>query len=239
MQRKIIKVTPSTVEFDLFPTRLDHTAIAKLDMALRPLKPRVRKLVWVHVRGRRPIEAGFGGQRAAEILAYPAVQNAIAVINSVLAESAVSDIQERKATLTKVHRGTVGDFLEVSGRNVDMKLDANLSTPSLKSVTVKKDKHGVTETKIEIRDPVAAIEALNRMEGVYRPEQNTGEKVVVILDYRRTRRKPDDIFDDNPPESQAITIEQVKPIPPVSVQPPGGEIVKRGAMEAVNVKYIP
>ena len=76
----------------------------------------------------------------------------------------VADVQERKQTLSKVVRSTYADFTDERG-NLDISDREKLRTPAIQELK-STDIMGVRSTTLKLRDPIAAIAELNKMERV-------------------------------------------------------------------------
>jgi hypothetical protein len=101
--------------------------------------------------------------------------------------AAVATILERKATLTEIIRGRVGNFVTAGADGVVVNVGPeNINSPALESVKSRcvttgegDGKQDAVITEIKVRDPIAAIAELNKMERVY--AEGTGDQQLVII----------------------------------------------------------
>ena len=129
------------------------------------------------------IKAGYSRdtarQMGTENLSKPVIQAAISKVNEVTDDKDVADIHERKKTLSEIVRGRVGHFITAGADGVVPNVGPkNVNSAALEMVESRcvtagegDGKQAATITKIKVKDQVAAIAELNKMEGVYAPEK--------------------------------------------------------------------
>ena len=140
----------------------------------------------------------------------PKIKQRIVEIQKRTEDASVATLLERKQTLTEIVRGRVGQFVKADNDGVIINVDAdNAKLASLKSVKSRQvtsghgdDKETATVTEIEVRDPVAAISELNKMEKVYDAGADNRQLVIILRDQPR-------ISDDGMP---AIDVTTQKPL---------------------------
>jgi phage terminase small subunit len=159
---------------------------------MRILTPRQRKFITLYLRysnaTRAAIEAGYSPREAdscgGRLLRTDRIKKAIQRANALAEGQAVLSIVERKEILarlaTQIGNHDPADFVESGPDGVSIRMDHNtpnrLAVAGLKS-RVEKSPGGdqAIVTDLKLRDPTIAIKAidtLNRMDGLYRDQQD-------------------------------------------------------------------
>lgn len=139
------------------------------------------------------IQAGYSeraaGQIAFVLLKKDEIQKRVAWILEQAVDDTISTIAERKRTLTEIHRARLHHFGTCGADGFIPNIgEENLNSAGLGEVTTRieidqtstgdgKGKGGgqaAVITKIKLRDPVAAIQELNKMDGAYPKESGGG-----------------------------------------------------------------
>jgi hypothetical protein len=117
---------------------------------------------------------------ATRVLKYPQVVKRLAELRKTEEDAAIADVIERKKILTEVVRGRVSQF--TNGKRISVNVD-DLNSAAVAEVTTSELKLGRGEdaptaeiTKLKLRDPIAAIAELNKMDGIYKNE-DTGNTI--------------------------------------------------------------
>ena len=104
------------------------------------------------------------------------------------ASKEIADYHERQSIASKIARSTMADFTDEAG-NVQLTPD-NLKNPALAGVKVSEFTGGPEgrasekTVNVKVRDPLAAIDLLNKMDGLYRPElriDNSKKTINIIV----------------------------------------------------------
>lgn len=108
-------------------------------------------------------------------------------------DSTIATLTERKQILTEIARARLTHFgtAGVDGFVLNVGPE-NLNSAGLGEITTRteitgrggKDEDQALVTKIKLRDPLQAIDLLNKMDGLYRDSDNNGQSVI-ILDIRK------------------------------------------------------
>lgn len=112
-------------------------------------------------------------------------------LQKLAASDTIIDITRRKQILSDIASAKPGEFMETTERGgVLIKFEKDSpkqhAVQSLKSHVEGKDEDEATVTEIRLRDPIAAIAELNKMEGVYAPE-----KFVADITHSMIMKEPD------------------------------------------------
>ena len=127
------------------------------------------------------IEAGYSSRQKrsaidsnASILAHKAkIIQRIAELRRTTNDATIATVVERKQILSEIIRGKVSDF--ITNDNRVHVTPESLNASSVAEVVVTEDQVGHGDdayfrvvTRIKLRDPIAAITELNKMDGVYK-----------------------------------------------------------------------
>lgn len=123
------------------------------------------------------IDAGFAPAAAricaSQLLTMPNIRARLKELNLEIEDEAIATAIERKQTLTEILRGRFGDFTDEEG-SLDIKNKEALNSAALHEVktvhtTVGGKGSPISEktTTIKLRDPMAAIDLLNKMDRIY------------------------------------------------------------------------
>lgn len=178
----------------------------ELDEALAKLKPKQQAFVIEYIKDfngtQAAIRASYSKRSAAEqaydLLRLPQIQNAIRIAIASRKNEAIADIAERQTILTEIARGRCSDYLfcgkdgsyisfgddspnqrAVAGITTHTKAgDTNQSADGKKA----KSEDTIIQ-KIDMRDPVKAIDVLNKMDRLYiqQIEVSTSEDLQAFL----------------------------------------------------------
>ncbi len=175
---------------------------------MAPLKnPKWERFCLLHFQGKSgqdaAIEAGFKPNSAvvwaSRLLKKPQIKRRIIELQKKAEKDSVATVLERRQTLTQIIRARVSDFTRcVDGEariTVDLK---SVNSAAIQEVVTEDMQLGkgdsaipVKLTKLKLRDPVAAIAELNKMDGSYAPTKTevTGKdgKPIQV----ETKNKPD------------------------------------------------
>jgi len=105
-----------------------------------------------------------------ELLRKPAIQARIAKLRQAAADASVATVLERKQRLTEIVRARLADFIDADGApRLSRETPCNGAAADFITRT-RTDQEGTTvmESALKLRDPVPAIQELNRMEAVYK-----------------------------------------------------------------------
>ena len=113
-------------------------------------------------------------QKASELAGKVSVR--VQELQKLAAADTIIDITKRKQILSDIASAKPGEFMETTERGglltkFEMDSPKQHAVQSLKSHVEGKDEDEATVTEIRLRDPIAAIAELNKMEGVYAPEK--------------------------------------------------------------------
>jgi len=101
------------------------------------------------------------------------------------ADDTITDILERKRILTEIMRGNVADYVVAGKDGSWVSFGPESKNPrAVQSVKSRTTEDSAVITALAVRDPVAAIDILNKMDGLYRDTANNGSNVI-ILDIRK------------------------------------------------------
>lgn len=136
------------------------------------------------------IKAGYStktaGVIAHELLHKDKIRYRIALELSELYSRSVLSVLERKEILTRISRGDITDFTEVSNGNLVIKSDSleqGKAKGAIKRIKMEKTSNQFGETErveLELHDPKDAIDKINRMEKVYEDRLNIGITLVEL-----------------------------------------------------------
>lgn len=123
------------------------------------------------------VEAGYSPQKkvadtdsvASRLANSPKVRAKILQLREHAENLAVGSVVERKKKLTEIYRATVADFVDEKG-NLDIKNKETLRSGAIAEIITETLPYGAVKTRLKLRDPVAAIEAQNKMERIGAPE---------------------------------------------------------------------
>ena len=110
-------------------------------------------------------------QYAVRLLKRPDVIKRLAELRKAAEDAAIADVVERKKVLTEIVRGRVSQYIDgnrisVKPESVNSAAVQEISTSEVK--LGRGDDSGLIEiTKLKLRDPIAAISELNKMEKIY------------------------------------------------------------------------
>ncbi|MCK9597490.1 MAG: terminase small subunit [Sphaerochaeta sp.] len=131
-------------------------------------------------KGQSARDAGFSkhaesaNQLATRLLKEPRVIKRLAELQKAAESAAIADVVERKKVLTEIVRGRVSQYTD--GNRISVKA-GELNSAAVAEVTTSEVKFGRGDdaltaeiTKLKLRDPVPAIDLLNKMDKIYAPE---------------------------------------------------------------------
>ncbi len=144
---------------------------------------------------------------ASKLLRSAKIQDYLQELRSEIKTEAIADVQERQEVLTEILRGRFGDFADAKG-HLDIPDRDALNNASLQEVKTthfiggKDGRASETTTTIKLRDPITAIQELNRMTHVYEERVQAPGMVVtfvfILPDGTRLHHlKPKEIEGDN------------------------------------------
>jgi phage terminase small subunit len=121
------------------------------------------------------IQAGYSPKTAyaiaAENLRKPQILERITQLRKAAEDKTIASVVERKQVLTEIVRGRISQFVDGNRINATV---SDINTAAIAEVTTAEIRVGRGEdapvidvTKLKLRDPIAAISELNKMEGVY------------------------------------------------------------------------
>ena len=129
------------------------------------------------------IKAGYSPKTAQEIgsenLLKPIIAARLEELRKKAESSKIMAVVERKERLSEIARARLTDFVAAgeNGARITVNLESAHSA-ALSEVTTEEVKDGrgedapmVQVTKLKLRDPIAAIAELNKMDGSYQPEK--------------------------------------------------------------------
>lgn len=139
------------------------------------------------------IAAGYSAKTAAsmgsQLLRNIKIRETIEAAKSKEFDKSVADIQERKQILTEIARarlthfgtaGVDGFVLNVGPENLNSAGLGEIQTRTEITGQGGKNEDQAIVTKIKLRDPIAAIDTLNKMDGLYRDTTNNGATVIIV-----------------------------------------------------------
>ena len=100
---------------------------------------------------------------ASALLSLPKIQQRVEELLGSIDNSAVATIQERKEILTGIIRADLTDYIK---DNEPVLNDESLNTGAVSSYSISESLQGQVTKRIKLRDPIAAISELNKMESV-------------------------------------------------------------------------
>jgi len=128
-------------------------------------------------KGQSARDAGFSkhaesaNQLATRLLKEPRVIQRLAELQKAAEDAAIADVVERKKVLTEIVRGRVSQFTD--GNRISVKA-GELNSAAVAEVTTSEVKLGRGDdalaaeiTKLKLRDPISAIDLLNKMDKIY------------------------------------------------------------------------
>jgi phage terminase small subunit len=101
-----------------------------------------------------------------ENLRKPEIQAYLAELRQKTESEAVANVLERKRVLTEIVRARCGDYTDEYG-NLTVEGQDKLRTAAVQELRTERTKNGGLRTTLKLRDPVVAVQELNRMDGVY------------------------------------------------------------------------
>ena len=126
------------------------------------------------------IKAGYSPKTSNEIaaqnLAKLSIQARLAELRKKTEDSTIMDVKERKQRLTEIARARLTDFMEMgadgSWVNVGPESQYPGAVQELHSRTEYDDDSdkSTVYTSVKLHDPMKAIDLLNKMDGIYKPE---------------------------------------------------------------------
>lgn len=119
-------------------------------------------------------------QIASRLLTYANIQARILELNEQASSKRVMTKRERMERLSEIGRAKLTDFINADGEPTIDKKALNVGAISKFIHRTRYTKLGdqVIENSIELRDPVSAIQELNKMDGAYTPTK--GELNVIV-----------------------------------------------------------
>jgi len=127
---------------------------------------------------RAAIAAGYSSKaafvQASTLLTDPRVQAKLATFKEQLKKTAILTFEQRAAILSEIAMGRLSNFVKVSapGLVAIQATEDTLNSAALSDIdqrVLSENQGGGLITKLKIRDPVAAIQELNRMYGDHAP----------------------------------------------------------------------
>lgn len=127
---------------------------------------------------RAAIAAGYSKNgaivQASNLLTDPRVQAKLATFKEQLKKTAILTFEQRAAILSEIAMGRLSNFVKVSapGLVAIQATEDTLNSAALSDIdqrVLSENQGGGLITKLKIRDPVAAIQELNRMYGDHAP----------------------------------------------------------------------
>lgn len=114
---------------------------------------------------------------ASELLTKPNVQKRLEELRKKAEDESVMSVLERKQRLTEIARARISDFVRCEGGKARIAVNLeSLNSAAIQEVVSEEVQIGKRDgaipaviTKLKLRDPVAAIAELNRMDGAYAP----------------------------------------------------------------------
>ena len=119
------------------------------------------------------LKAGYSGRgglavvdtEASILMDSPKVSKRIAELRLKAESAAVMDVHERKARLSEVGRSNLTDFIDKDG-NITLKPSAALAELVIEDWRNSGDDESTRTKRLKLRDPIAAIAELNKMERI-------------------------------------------------------------------------
>ncbi len=110
---------------------------------------------------------------ASELLTNPNIQARLRELRDKAEAESIMTVLERKQRLTEIARARVSDFVAHENGKTRVKVDLDsANNAAILEVNSEEILNGAgTLTKLKLRDPVAAINELNKMEGSYAPDK--------------------------------------------------------------------
>ncbi len=93
------------------------------------------------------------------------IQLRIKELNAKTEDEAVAPVLERKRVLSEIVRARFGEFADERG-HIDIKDKAKLMSPAVQELRTERTLMG-TKSSLKLRDPVQAIDLLNKMDNLY------------------------------------------------------------------------
>jgi len=100
---------------------------------------------------------------ASALLSLPKIQQRVEELLGSVDNSAVATVQERKEILTGIIRADLTDYIKEGEPTLN---NESLNTGAVSSFSVTESQQGQVTKRIKLRDPIAAISELNKMEQV-------------------------------------------------------------------------
>jgi phage terminase small subunit len=134
------------------------------------------------------LQAGYSESHAAkmacQLLKKKAIRLRIKQNLQLARASTIMEVRERKERLTQIGRADLRDFVSIQGNQVCMKIKGKKRKGTLRSLAIEetfdaKGNRKVTH-KIQLHDPMKAIDMLNRMDGEYNETIDVSGSLVVI-----------------------------------------------------------
>jgi phage terminase small subunit len=108
---------------------------------------------------------------ASRLLKRPDVIKRLAELQKAAENAAIADVVERKKVLTEIVRGRVSQYID--GNRISVKPES-VNSAAVQEISTSEVKLGrgddselIEITKLKLRDPIAAISELNKMEKIY------------------------------------------------------------------------
>lgn len=121
-----------------------------------------------------PASAHVIGSR---LLRTAKVKERLHELNEEARSEAIASVIERKEVITDIIRGRLSDFVDEDG-HIDIQGRESLKSAAVQEIKTTRWSGGKDErassvtTTLKLRDPLAAIAELNKMEGDYAPERH-------------------------------------------------------------------
>jgi hypothetical protein len=117
----------------------------------------------------------FGSRLASKVSAR------IDRLQSQAADAAICSIIERKRILSEIARGNVADYVTAGKDGTWIDFGPESKNPhAVQAVKSRTTEDSAAITTLAVHDPVAAIDLLNKMDGLYRDTNNNGTTVIVV-----------------------------------------------------------
>lgn len=150
------------------------------------------------------IQAGYSSRAlpatldklAYELARSPKISSRFVELCAEVKNDAIAEVQERQETLTEIMRGRFGQFADEEG-HLDIPDKEALNSAALHEVKTthfiggKDGRASETTTTIKLRDPISAIQELNKMDHIYdeKPQFNDNRTFNIIVQGDEAREK--------------------------------------------------
>ncbi len=127
----------------------------------------------------------FVDHHACDLANTEKIQGRIEQLTAQLArEYAIMPVGERAQILSEIARARFGEFADEYG-NLEIKDKARLMSPAVQEVRTERTLIGI-KTSLKLRDPVAAIDLLNKMDRIYSDNpplaQDNRQYTIIVFD---------------------------------------------------------